>query len=126
MDDTDLIICGGMDSKNDDEKANVYRVSTIDWSIVKLKSMSTARHSHKLISFRGQQYAIAGSNDSTPLDSVEVYTESNDEWHEFARLNTPRRGHSVCVIKEENIYVFCGESDNENCINSIERLNNEE
>ena len=52
-----------------------------------------------LATLGGPVYAIGGLDDTTCFDIVERYDPESDTWSSVQRMETPRGGVAVCVLK---------------------------
>jgi hypothetical protein len=66
---------------------------------------------------------IGGSDESSTLNSCELYYPTTDTYYSFPSLKLARENASSCIfIKENEIYIYCFGGFDKKAIDGIERI----
>ena len=111
-----------------DKKANklplVYSYSFEKNTLLKKKSMITARSCFGVLYFQEKLYAIGGNiGEFQTTAKCEKYDILEDKWLEISQLNLPANNLCLCNFRNSCIYKFGGKLDDNFLNKTIEKYN---
>lgn len=83
--------------------------------------VALCNHIDKFIYISGGLQTNLESN-LTQICDVERYNLRHDSWQKLPKMNIARSAHSMLVLNQETLYIFCGYNTHRGMLNSIEKL----